>query len=120
MTESDYIKNLSASRENIRLELASIDDLNAQWDWLIEHLQVYLGRLQSLCIQLERAPREFMRTSVYCNLIVATEFAEEILVVSSIMPPEWIRFRASLNDLSCAASVSHCLLCWNSLSELKF
>jgi hypothetical protein len=37
MSRSDYSEHLKNSRTNIGLELASIADLNSQWDWLVEH-----------------------------------------------------------------------------------
>ena len=119
MSKSDYSENLKASKINIGLELACIDDLQSQWDWLVEHLQIYLLRLKTLCEQFEDPPREFMQTSVFCNLLVASEHAERVFLARHVEPPEWTTFRDSLRDLSEAENVTQCLLCWDSISKLK-
>jgi len=119
MSKSDYSENLETSIKNVSLELARIDELQSQWDWLVEHLQVYLLRLKSLCEQFKRPPCEFMRTSVFCNLLVAADHAERILLERHSEPPEWASFRDSLKDLSEAEDVTQCLLCWDSISKSK-
>jgi hypothetical protein len=119
MSRSDYSEHLKNSRTNIGLELASIADLNSKWDWLVEHLQIYLLRLQMICEKFDEPPPKLMQTSIFCNIIVAVEHAENILLAKHAHFSEWTSFKDSLNDLSDADDFAHCLSQWESIRNLK-
>lgn len=116
---ADFAKLMRESEKNIASELVCFNDMNAKWDWLLTHMEVYLVRLQEVCFEFRRPPRKFMETSIFFNLIVAVDLAEHLLILTRNTPPEWTSFRASINDLSEAEDVSNCLLCWKSICELK-
>lgn len=117
MSEDDYSKNLESANKNIGLELARISDQQSQWDWLTDHLRVYLLRLEMLCNELNRPPSAFAKSSVFCCLLVACDHIDRILLAKGGESSEWTSFKKSLEDLPNAENVTSSLLCLESFLE---
>jgi len=56
---------LEQSRHNIGVELARIEDVGCQYEWLVDHLDIYLRRLDGFCDQLGKQPRDFVESSIF-------------------------------------------------------
>jgi hypothetical protein len=75
--------------------------------------------MQMVCEKFEKPPRRLMQSSIYSDITVAVEHAENILLAKHAHFSEWTSFKDSLNDLSDADDFAHCLSQWESIRNLK-
>ena len=100
---------LSDARRNMSVELTRFDDIKAQWDWLIEHLGVYLHRLAGFCEHLNKPPSAFLQTSLFCNIQVASAQIENIMRDQGRGDDSWTALIESIEVLPNAESMTECV-----------
>ena len=112
---SDLLKK---SRHNIDAELSRLQCSESALAWLVQHLSIYLDRLNTLCSELGRLPREFVESSLHCNIVVACENIDDRIAPETAATTEWIALKDAIKQLADAESMKHCRMCMENFRNL--
>ena len=113
MNISDNANLLAKSKRKIDIELSQLHDVSSQLEWLIEHLGIYVRRLAGFCDELGKLPEDFLESSLFFNIQVASDHIERILRDQTRIDYTWSALTESLLELPDAHSMKQCLSCFD-------
>ncbi len=117
MNISDSTNLFAKSKRNIDIELSQLPDISSQLEWLIEHLGIYLRRLAGFCDELGKLPEDFLESSLFFNIQVASNHIERILRDQARIDCTWSALTESLSELPDAHSMKQCLSCFDGFRQ---
>ena len=117
MSANDKSTLFEDSKRNIGDEVSRLEDVRTRLDWLVDHLGIYLRRLDGFCKHLDKPPSDFLQSSLYCNIQVASDHIERILNEQGPINDSWTGLIESFSALPDTQSMKQCISCFETFRE---